>query len=105
MIPDIAAWLFEIFVIDPIHAEIRERFDLANLSFQAVQQSRQCVAAHGLRLLEEAGNNPGWATATAIGFAVGWSSPVHLLDTGDANCSSLVKLLNAESNEEAEGRS
>lgn len=81
MISGIAAWFFTIFAIDPIHAEIRERFDLANLPVQAAQQSRQCVAAHSPRLLEQASNNPGRATATAIGIAVGWSSPAHFYST------------------------
>ncbi|EUB98090.1 hypothetical protein PMI07_006404 [Rhizobium sp. CF080] len=105
MLSDIAAWLFAIFVINPLHAELRERVDLANLPVQALQQSRQCVAAHGPQLLEQAGNNPGWATGTAIGIAVGWSSPVHLFDARDPNCSVLIQLFNAENRREAEGRS
>jgi hypothetical protein len=104
VLSDIAAWLFALFVLDPLDAQLRERVGSANLPLQALQQSRQCVAAHGPRLLEQAGSSPGWATATAIGIAVGWSSPVHLFDTGDPNCSALVRFMNAESKEEPEGR-
>ena len=72
MISEIAAWLFALFVVDPLHAEIRERVDAANLPVQALQQSQQCVATHGPRLLQRAGEEPVWATGTAIGIATGW---------------------------------
>ena len=103
MLSEIAAWLFAAFVIDPLHAEVRTRADAARLPVQALQQSRQCVAVHGPRLLEQAGNNPGWAAANAIGIAVGWNSPAQLFDTSDPNCSALVNLLNAGSKEPVEG--
>lgn len=102
MISDIAAWLFAVFVIDPLQAELRERFDGANLPMQALQQSQQCIASHGPRLLEQAGDRPGWAAATAIGITLGWNSPVVLFDTHDPNCSTLVQLFNAEAKPEAE---
>lgn len=103
MISDIAAWLFALFVIDPIYAEVRERMERANLPVQSVQQSQQCLATHGPRLLQQAGEDPVWAVGTAIGIATGWSSPVQLLDKGDPNCSSLARLLADEGRNNSEG--
>nr|WP_132960855.1 hypothetical protein [Rhizobium sp. BK251] len=105
MISEIAAWLFALFVVDPLHAEIRERVDSANLPVAALQQSQQCVAAHGPRLLQRAGEEPVWATGTAIGIATGWKSPAELFDVRDPNCAALTNIFNggnAESSEDAE---
>ncbi|MET3857437.1 hypothetical protein [Rhizobium sp. OAE497] len=96
MISEIAAWLFALFVVDPLHAEIRERVDAANLPVQALQQSQQCVAAHGPRLLQRAGEEPVWATGTAIGIATGWTSPTTLFDTSDPNCAALTQIFQGE---------
>jgi hypothetical protein len=103
MISEIAAWLFALFVIDPIHAEVRERVERANLPVQAVQQSQQCLATHGPRLLEQAGEDPVWAVSTAIGIATGWTSPAQLVEINDPNCSVLAQLLADQAGENAEG--
>jgi hypothetical protein len=102
MISDVVAWLFAALVIDPLQVELRERFDGANLPMQALQQSQQCIASHGPRLLAQAGDRPGWAAATAISITFGWSSPVSLFDMHDPNCSTLVQLFNVEAKPEAE---
>ncbi|HEV7437294.1 MAG TPA: hypothetical protein VGO22_20900 [Pseudorhizobium sp.] len=93
MVSEIAAWLFALFVVDPIHAEVRERVERANLPAQAVQQSRQCLSTYGPKLLEQAGEDPAWAVSTAIGITIGWTSPVQLLDIDDPNCAVLAGLL------------
>jgi len=96
LISEIAAWLFALFVVDPLHAEIRERVDAAKLPVQAVQQSQQCIATHGPRLLQRAGEEPVWATGTAIGIAAGWTSPATLFDTIDPNCAVLTQIFQGE---------
>lgn len=96
MISEIAAWLFALFVVDPLHAEIRERVDAAQLPVQALQQSQQCVATHGPRLLQRAGEEPVWATGMAIGIATGWNSPTELFDAADPNCAALAQIFKAE---------
>jgi hypothetical protein len=81
---------------------MRERFDGANVPVEQIQQSQQCIASHGPRLLQRAGEEPGWAVATAVGVAVGWTSPVQLLDGRDPSCSTLVRLFQNESGQEGE---
>ncbi len=103
MISEIAAWLFALFVVNPMHAELSERFNQANLPLEALHQSKQCVATHAPRLLDRAAQQPGWATSTAIGVLIGWTSPSELFERTDPHCAVLVRLFDAEakSNEEA----
>ena len=102
MISDIAAWLFALFVIDPLHAEISERLEGANVPVAAIQQSRQCIASHAPRLVERAGEEPGWAITTAVGVATGWTAPVELFDAGDPNCATLVRALKIDNDQGGE---
>ena len=102
MISDIAAWLFALFVIDPLQAEMRERLDGANVPVAAIQQSRQCIASHAPRLLRRAGEEPGWAVTTAVGVAVGWTTPVQLLDANDPTCAVLIRSLQSANDQEGE---
>jgi hypothetical protein len=103
MISEIAAWLFALFVVDPLQAEVRQRVDRANLPVRAAQQSQQCIATHGPRLLDQAGDDPAWAAGTAIGIATGWTSPIYLLDINDPNCAALAGLLAGDNRENTEG--
>ncbi|UVC12361.1 hypothetical protein IHQ71_30575 (plasmid) [Rhizobium sp. TH2] len=98
MISDIAAWLFALFVIDPLQAEMRERLDGANVPVAAVQQSRQCAPG----LLQRAGEEPGWAVTTALGVAIGWTAPTQLLDANDPNCTVLIRSLKSAHDQEGE---
>ncbi|MBB2779458.1 UNVERIFIED_ORG: hypothetical protein GGI63_000107 [Rhizobium esperanzae] len=59
MISNIAAWLFALFAIDPLQAQISERLEAAKVPVAAVQQSRQCITSHAPRLVERAGAEPG----------------------------------------------
>ncbi|OJF89760.1 hypothetical protein [Pararhizobium antarcticum] len=102
MISDVAAWLFAMFIIDPLQVEIRERLNGASVPVEQIQQSQQCIASHGPQLLKRAGEEPGWALSTAVGVAVGWNSPVELLDARDPNCSTLVRLLQNEKGRDGE---
>jgi hypothetical protein len=92
MISEFAAWLFALFVIDPLQAEMRERVAQANLPIEAVQQSQQCLATQGPLLLQRANDDPSWATGTAIGVVFGWTSPAQLFDVNDRNCAALVRI-------------
>ncbi|MGK9055379.1 hypothetical protein [Neorhizobium petrolearium] len=103
MISEIFAWLFALFVIDPLHNEIRQRVEAANLPLQTLQQSQRCIAVHGPQLLKRAGENPGWATAMVLGIATGWTSPGQLFDARDPDCSALAGLLHTAGREDAEG--
>lgn len=102
MIADIAAWMFTLFVVDPLHAEMRQHFERTNAPVQIVQQSRQCLAVELPRLIDRAGNEPGWAIATAIGVSTGWTSPEHLFEGADPSCSALRGLISAEEAREEE---
>lgn len=104
MLSEIAAWLFAVLVVDPVAAEVRQRVELANLPVEAVQQTRQCLATQGPALLQKAGDDPAWAVGTAIGVAVGWTSPIQLLDPSDPTCATVVRILQGSdgaSNKEA----
>lgn len=101
MISEFAAWLFALFVIDPLQAEVRERVAQANLPMETLQQSQQCVATQGPLLLERATNDPSWATGTAISVAVGWTSPGELFDPKDPNCTALVRIFASDEGESA----
>ena len=101
MISDIAAWLITLFVLNPIQAEVQDRLQGANASAQSLQQSQQCVASQGPKLLQRAGEDPSWAIATIAGYSFGWTSPVQLLDANDPNCAELTRLLQSSASEEA----
>jgi hypothetical protein len=103
MIADIAAWIFTLFVVDPLHSEMRHHLERANAPTQTVQQSQQCLAAEVPLLIEKASNEPGWAIATAIGISTGWMPPEQLFDRKDPNCSALRELIGAQSARAAEG--
>ncbi|MDR6820872.1 hypothetical protein J2X76_006072 [Neorhizobium sp. 2083] len=103
MIADIAAWMFTLFVVDPLHAEMRQHLERASAPVEIVQQSRQCLVVQVPLLIEKAGNEPGWAIATVVGISTGWTSPERLFDGADPNCSALRGLIGAENAREAEG--
>jgi hypothetical protein len=102
MISDIAAWLFALFVIDPLQAEMRERLNGANVPVAAIQKSQQCIASHAPRLLQRAGEEPGWAVTTALGVAIGWTAPTQLLDANDPTCAVLIRSLQSANDQEGE---
>ncbi|MFK0204742.1 hypothetical protein [Agrobacterium sp. NPDC090283] len=43
MIADVAAWIFTLFVVDPLQTEMQKTLERANLPIEAVQQSQQCL--------------------------------------------------------------
>lgn len=103
MIADIAAWIFTLSIVDPLHTETRRHLDRANVSMQIVQQSRQCLAVEAPRLIYKARSEPGWAIATAISFTTGWMSAQQLFDSADPSCGALIGIIDAENGREAEG--
>lgn len=102
MIADIAAWMFTLFVVDPLHAEIRQHLELANAPVEIVQPSRQCLAKQVPHLVDRAGKEPGWAIATVIGISTGWTSPETLFDGPDRACSALRGVIGAGNARETE---
>jgi hypothetical protein len=53
MTADIATWIITLFVVDPLHAEMRQHLDNANAPVELVQQSRQRLAIEVQRLIDE----------------------------------------------------
>ena len=102
LISEIAAWLFALFVVDPLHAEISERINSANLPIETIQQTQQCIATHAPRLLERAEAEPYWAIGTAVGIASGWTSSAELFDVNDPRCSALTEVFGAERGDDGE---
>jgi hypothetical protein len=102
VISEIFAWLFALFVVDPLNAEMRERLQATNLPAETLQQSQQCVSTHGSALMQKAGNDPVWATGTAFGVVTGFVSPAQLFDAKDPNCAALVRLFQAPAREDGE---
>jgi hypothetical protein len=100
VISEIFAWLFALLVVDPLNAEMRERFKATNLPAETLQQSQQCVSTHGPRLMQRAGADPVWATGTAFGVVTGFVSPTRLFDAKDPNCAALVRLFGAPAEDE-----
>jgi hypothetical protein len=51
---------------------------------------------------QRAGEEPGWAVDTAMGVAIGWTSPVQLLDSGHPNCSTLIRVFQTKNDQDGE---
>ena len=91
MFSSIVAWLSALFVIGPLRAEISTYLQYAKVPVEAVAHSRRCLESYGPLLCSERVKNQDWA-ATAMGVAIGTTSPAQLLDEGDPNCSTLIKV-------------
>ncbi|MFD1747317.1 hypothetical protein ACFSE1_17740 [Rhizobium helianthi] len=103
MISDIVAWMFTLFVVDPLHADIQQHLERANAPVQIAQQTNECLAVQVPHLLDKATNEPGWAIATTIGISTGWTSPERLFEGADPSCTALRGLLGTANTQEAEG--
>ncbi|MHC5234342.1 hypothetical protein ACYSN1_21320 [Brucella sp. LJL56] len=98
MVSDFVAWLFALFVIDPLQTSLTERLDQAKLPNVGMMQIQQCVAAHGKKLLAQAEQEPVWAMTTVVGISVGWVSPSQLLTNADPSCRLLFQTLDGDFN-------
>lgn len=102
MISDIFAWIFTLFVIDPLQAEAREQLNRLNAPTEIVQQTNQCFTTQFPRLIEKAENEPGWAIATSLKISTGWTSPDQLFEGADTSCDALRDLIVRQQLGEAE---
>ena len=89
------SYLFAIFVVTPLQAEISERLQGVP-STEIVEAGRTCMAVEGPGLLQYAQDNWGWAAANALGVGAGLVDPVTLLPQGNENCRKVVQALTAE---------
>lgn len=94
---DFISYLFAIFVVTPLQAELADRLPTPEL----MDAARHCVTAEGPRLLEMAQDNWGWAAANGIGVAFGMVDPVTLLSPDNADCAKIIGVLRSQDTEEA----
>ncbi|SMF53319.1 hypothetical protein SAMN02982989_3194 [Xaviernesmea oryzae] len=86
------SYLFAIFVVTPLQAELSERLQGVP-SQEIIQAGRACIAVEGPQLLQFAQDNWGWAVANGLGVAAGLVDPVTLLPPGNENCQRVVQAL------------
>ncbi|MGF9562325.1 hypothetical protein [Neorhizobium sp. JUb45] len=79
---DFISYLFAIFVVTPLQAELSDRLPTPEL----MDAARTCITSEGPRLLQMAQDNWGWAAANGLGVAFGMVDPVTLLSNEDENC-------------------
>jgi len=92
---DFIAYLFSMFVIVPLQAEIAD--SLKGLpSADMVAAARNCLAVAGPQLLERAQNEWGWVAANLVGVNIGLVEPAQLLSGLNGDCDRVVGLLGEE---------
>jgi hypothetical protein len=91
-VSDFISYLFAIFVVTPLQAEISDRLQGVP-SAQIIEAGRACVTAEGPRLLQMAQDNWGWATANALGVSFGMVDPMTLLSPNNADCLAVRNVL------------
>lgn len=94
---DFFSYLFAIFVVTPLQAELGDRLPSPEL----METARSCVTSEGPRLLEMAAENWGWAAANAIGVGFGMVDPITLLSPENVDCAKVIRVLRAEEAEDA----
>lgn len=90
MIADLFAFLFSFFLLMPLESGIRDRLEANGAPLAVMEQARDCVAAVGPGLLTRAGEDPWWATTTAIGLATGYTAPDSVIDRNHPACAALL---------------
>lgn len=94
---DFFSYLFAIFVVTPLQAELTDRLPSPELMAAA----RSCVTSEGPRLLAMAEQNWGWAAANVIGVGFGMVDPVTLLSPENVECAKIIRVLRTEDAEQA----
>ena len=94
------SYLFAIFVVTPLQAELTERLQGVP-SQELVEAGRACISAEGPQLLRYAQENWGWALANGLGVSAGLVDPITLLPPGNDNCRLVIQSLSAESSRNA----
>lgn len=93
-VSEFISYLFAIFVVAPLQAELSERLQGVP-SQEIIQAGGACIAVEGPRLLQYAQDDWGWAVANGLGVAAGLVDPVTLLPEGNENCQRVVQVLSA----------
>jgi hypothetical protein len=96
-VSEFISYLFAIFVMTPLQAEISDRLQ-GVAPQEIVQAGRTCLSVEGPRLLEHAQQNWGWAAANALGVSAGLVDPVTLLPEGNDNCRRVIQALTSRDN-------
>jgi hypothetical protein len=95
MIGDFFSWLFTIFVVDPVGAEVALRLEQAKAPVAVVSQVNDCLRTTGAAMLDRAGNDAWWAVATAVSVTTGQTGMAELLDAANPACGSIATYLTA----------
>jgi hypothetical protein len=93
MIGEFFSWIFAVFVIDPIQAEIAARLEQAQAPVAVVSQVNACLSTTGPALLERAGNDVWWAGSTVVSLTTGFTTPAELLDAANPACGPIASYL------------
>jgi hypothetical protein len=99
-VSDFISYLFAIFVVTPLQAELTERLP-GVASTELIEAGRSCIASEGPRLLQQAQDNWGWAAANALGVSFGAVDPLSLLSPQNAQCALIRNALANRSAEDA----
>jgi hypothetical protein len=94
------SYLFAIFVVTPLQAELSERLQGVP-SQELVEAGKACISVEGPGLLRYAQDNWGWAAANAIGVSAGLVDPITLLPQGNENCRLVIQSLAVEGSRNA----
>ncbi|TPP11533.1 hypothetical protein [Rhizobium glycinendophyticum] len=95
MIGDFFSWLFAVFVVDPIGAEVALRLDEAKAPVAVVSQVNDCLQTTGSALLDWAGKDAWWAVGTTISVTTGQIGLAELLDAANPACGAIATYLTA----------
>lgn len=93
MIGDFFSWIFAVFVVDPIQAEVVARLEQVQAPVAVVSQVNACLSTTGPVLLERAGNDVWWAGSTVVSLTTGFTTPAELLDASNPACGPIANYL------------
>jgi len=89
---DFISYLFAIFVVTPLQAELSERLQ-GIPSTEIIEAGKACISDEAPKLLQIAQENWGWAAANALGVGAGLVDPLTLLPEGNDNCRRIAQAL------------
>jgi hypothetical protein len=100
MVSEFISYLFAIFVVTPLQAEMTQRLQGVP-SQELIEAGRACISVEGPQLLRYAQDNWGWALANGLGVSVGLVDPITLLPQGNDNCRLVIQSLAVEGSRNA----
>lgn len=89
--------LISFFLIDPLKAEMGERF--GNLSPATVSSISRCVTGATPVLIRQAGEDPWWAATNVVGIWSGMTPPEEVLTRATPECATAIAAARDGSNE------